>query len=224
MSTRIKVCGITRAEDAFAAVDLGADAIGFVFYSGSPRNASPAVVRDVTRNIPPFVTTVGVFVNADSALIRDIVTETGIRAVQLHGDESDEVARSLPYPVIKALRPRPGFDVCSLKRMQGVVYLVDAFEEGKYGGTGKLSDWTFAVQTKKVGHVIVSGGLNAGNVGEAIRTVQPYAVDVSSSIEREPGIKDRTKIMQFIEAVRTADSRLSNETHSADHQSAFPGK
>ncbi len=220
MITRIKVCGITRTDDALAAVDLGADAIGFIFYSGSPRAASQDVAREVVRQVPAFVTTVGVFVNAERQTIREIVEETGIRAVQLHGDEPDALIRSLPYPVIRAVRPRPGSVAGSLQRFPRMTFLVDAFETGKYGGTGKLSDWNFALQAKRAGPVILSGGLNPENVAGAIHAVRPYGVDVSSGVEREPGRKDRTKMARFIAAVHDANATLPPETSLIDNQIA----
>ncbi len=219
MRTRIKICGITRVEDALAAIELGADAVGFIFSAASPRVVNVAMAAQVARNVPSFVTPVGVFVNETAQTIRRIVEEAHIRAVQLHGDESEEFVNSLPYPAIKVYRIPDGVDLAAVHFFRGVTHLVDSYDARKFGGPGSRSNWAAAVRAKEFGPVILSGGLTPENVGDAIRAVRPYAVDVSSGVERAPGRKDRERIARFVEAVRDADARIlhdpvSNMNHS----------
>lgn len=205
MRTRVKICGITRVGDALDAVEMGADAVGFIFYHGSRREASQSVAREVAKRLPAFVTPVGVFVNADAATIKSVAEETGIRAVQLHGKEPMALIASLTLPVIRVVRELDEQELDSIGNMQGVSFLVDTADAQEFGGTGRLSDWNVASRLKKWGPVILSGGLTAENVGEGIRSVQPYAVDVSSGVESEPGKKDVGKIAEFVQAVHQAD-------------------
>jgi len=206
MSTRIKVCGITQPSDAFAAIDLGAEAVGFIFYEGSSRATTVEVAREVSLHAPPFVSTVGVFVNAEIETIHRIVREAHLRAVQLQGDEGEDVLKALPYPVIKAFRPRPGFNEAAFRSASSGTILIDGYAHGQYGGTGKLADWDSARRAKQYGRVILSGGLTPENVADAVVTVRPYAVDVCSGVESAPGRKDRDKVARFIAAVRNVDS------------------
>lgn len=208
MSTRIKVCGITQPGDAYAAIEYGADAVGFIFYERSPRTTTVEVAREVSLHAPPFVSTVGVFVNAEIETIHRIVREAHLHAVQLQGDEGGDVLGALPYPVIKAFRPRPGFDEAAFRSVPRGTILIDGYAHGQYGGSGKLADWESARRAKQYGRVILSGGLTPENVADAVAAVRPYAVDVCSGVESAPGRKDRDKVARFIAAVRGADSEI----------------
>lgn len=216
MRTRVKICGITRTEDAALAVELGADALGFVF-AESPRRVSPEKVREILGALPglPSVTPVGVFVNESPERIWEIVAECGLRAVQLHGDESPEVAEELAgvrhrasgIPVIKAIRVRDGSSLDTLTSCPASAFLLDAYSPEAYGGTGQRFDWDLARQAVATGRqIVLSGGLTPETVGEAIRTVRPFGVDVSSGVEVAPGRKDPAKLRAFFEAVREADA------------------
>ncbi|MCL4246468.1 MAG: phosphoribosylanthranilate isomerase [Candidatus Dadabacteria bacterium] len=199
---RIKVCGITSLEDALAAVDSGADALGFVFYEGSKRYIPPAEARRITDALPPFAATVGVFVNASPEEISAVVTESGIGVVQLHGDETPELASRIPFPVIKAVRVADRIDPGEVELYPVQAILFDKRSDDMYGGTGKSFDWSILRGLDIGRKVILSGGLTADNVAEAIGVARPYAVDVSSGVEDSPGRKNHLKLRQFIQAVR----------------------
>ena len=205
MSVRVKICGITSAQDALAAVDAGADALGFMFYEASPRRVTPEQASEIIRELPPFVARVGVFVNPDADKVRATIAETGIDTLQFHGEETPEFCRQFGLRVIKAFRVR---DVLSLKRLadfRNEAWLLDSFVEGKHGGTGAIFNWDLAAQAvKQGGRVILAGGLTPENVAEAVRQVRPYALDVSSGVELAPGRKDVTKVRAFIAAAKTA--------------------
>lgn len=201
---KIKICGITNPEDAFAAVDYGADALGFVFYPKSPRYVSPEKAREITAHLPPFITTVGVFVNEEPAKIKEIMDSARLRVLQLHGDEAPE-ACSLWLPVVKAFRVKDFVDLKPLERYKGLsAYLIDTYAPSVYGGTGQIFNWDIAVEAKRFGHIILSGGLTPENVEKAVRWVKPYAIDVSSGVEAEKGKKDLKKMKEFIEKARAA--------------------
>ena len=206
--TRIKICGLTRIEDVEAAVGQGADAIGFVFYPPSPRYVTPEQASVLARLIPPFVDVVGLFVNASPAEIEATCKAVPISLLQFHGDEEPDFCRQFSRPWLRAARVRPGLNLIEFARnfsdARGL--LLDAFVEG-YGGGGHVFDWTL-IPPGLPGHLILSGGLNADNVGEAIRRVRPVAVDVSSGVEKGKGIKDHDKIAAFIAAVRKADESI----------------
>lgn len=203
--TRIKICGITRPEDLRAAVELGADALGFVFYPPSPRFLDNARAIDLARGLPPFVTLTGLFVNEDVTTVRRIIETVPLQLLQFHGEEDAAYCRQFGLPYIKAARIRPGLDLveyaASFPDARGL--LLDAFVEG-YGGAGKTFDWRLIPDGLPL-PLIVSGGLDAANVGEAIRTLRPWAVDVSSGVESGKGIKDVAKIAAFITGVRNAE-------------------
>lgn len=203
--TRIKVCGITRPEDLHAAVELGADALGFVFYPPSPRFLDNARAASLARGLPPFVTSVGLFVNEDTVTVRRVIEAVPLQLLQFHGEEDAAYCRQFGLPYIKAARVRPGLDLleyaASFPDARGL--LLDAFVEG-YGGAGKTFDWRLIPDDLPL-PLIVSGGLDAANVGEAIRTLRPWAVDVSSGVESGKGIKDAAKIAAFITGVRNAE-------------------
>lgn len=206
MSPKIKICGITNQEDAETAVQEGADALGFVFYSQSPRYIQPAVAQHIIASLPPFVLSVGVFVNHDLDTVKRVFDDCGLALAQLHGDESPDFCESLNRPVLRALRLRDRSSFLALAEFKGRVgvrgFVVDAFSETAYGGTGQTTDWSLAGEVAKAVPILLAGGLTPENVQEAIRHVQPYGVDVSSGVERSPGRKDPAKIRTFIQSVR----------------------
>jgi phosphoribosylanthranilate isomerase len=207
---KVKVCGITNAEDALAAVEAGADALGFVFYQKSPRYVLPAVAGAIIAQLPPLVTPVGVFVNEGLAAVRSIIDTCGLALAQLHGDENASYCRELSRPTMKALRLKDRGGLLALAEYQGRGgvrgFVLDAFSEQSYGGTGQTTDWTLAADVAKTTPILLAGGLTPDNVAEAIRTVRPYGVDVSSGVESGPGKKDHAKISAFIDAVRVVSS------------------
>jgi len=201
---RVKICGITSLADAVAAAQAGADALGFVF-AESPRRVSVEVAREVISELPPYVTAVGVFVDESPEVVRRTATETGLGAVQLHGSEGPEVVAALaPLACIKAFRVRSRGDLEAMARYQVQGYLADAFVAGRPGGTGKTIDWRLFEGFRPPGPLILSGGLRPENVAEAVRRVRPYAVDVSSGVEAEPGCKDHERMRLFIQRARSA--------------------
>ena len=199
---RVKICGITNLEDAQCAVAAGADALGFVFYEKSPRYVSPEKVGQIVSELPPFVTTVGLFVNAAPDIIRQTMQMAGLRIIQLHGDEAPEDCRLNPYPVIKAVRVKGADSLAGIENYHVSALLLDAWNDQQYGGSGESFDWQLARKLTGRLPVILAGGLNPDNVAEAIRVVNPYAVDVSSGVETSPGRKDHNKIRKFIQQVR----------------------
>lgn len=203
---RVKICGITNLEDALLAVEGGADALGFIFATESPRRVSPARAAAICRRLPPFVTRVGVFVNASRAEVRRVVAACGLDAVQLHGEESPSACRDLAMRVIKAFRPRRAADLRTFGRYRVDAWLVDAFEKrGRRGGTGRLADWGLARRAAGMGRpLVLSGGLTPANVSAAIRAVRPYAVDACSGVERAAGRKDPAKLAAFLRRARAA--------------------
>ena len=203
--TRVKVCGITNLNDARASVEAGAYALGFNFYPKSPRYLPPLEAAEIIRQLPEGVFAVGVFVNEpDSAAIKTAARIAGIHAVQLHGEEPPSFCNSLnDLFIIKALRVGDGFHPAEAASFETDAILLDAFKAGLYGGTGQAFDWTVAVRTKEfVKKLYLAGGLNPTNVAEAIRTVQPYAVDVCSGVESSPGRKDPAKLCAFMDEIR----------------------
>ncbi|MCL2636339.1 MAG: phosphoribosylanthranilate isomerase [Betaproteobacteria bacterium] len=208
MKTRIKICGLTREADVEAAVTAGVDAIGFVFYPASPRYVTPQRAAELARRIPPFVATVGLFVNAPAADVLAACAAVPLNLLQFHGDEDAAYCRQFSRPWLRAARVRPGLDLVefalSFPDARGL--LLDAFVDG-YGGGGHVFDWTL-IPPGLPGFLLLSGGLTAANVGDAIRRARPAAVDVSSGVEASKGIKDRDKIAAFVAAVRKADESL----------------
>ncbi|HET8722247.1 MAG TPA: phosphoribosylanthranilate isomerase [Nitrospira sp.] len=209
-SIKVKICGITNIEDARAAIDAGADALGFVFYEKSPRYVAPATAAAIIAELPPLVTSVGVFVNHALATVRSIMESSGLAVAQLHGDENASYCRELSKPSIKAIRLKDRGSLLALAEYQGRAgvrgFLLDAFSEDAYGGTGQTIDWALAADVAKTARILLAGGLTPDNVGEAIRTVRPYGVDVSSGVESAPGKKDSAKITAFVRAVRVVSS------------------
>ena len=208
MSTRIKICGLTREEDVDASVAAGADAIGFVFYPPSPRYLSPRRAAELARRVPPFIDVVGLFVNEAPESLLAVCDAVPVNLLQFHGDEDAAYCRQFKRPYLRAARVRPGLDLVEFARAfpdaRGL--LLDAFVEG-YGGGGHVFDWSL-IPPELPGFLVLSGGLTAANVGEAIERVRPVAVDVSSGVEAGKGIKDHSKIAAFVAAVRNADESL----------------
>ncbi|MCG7974526.1 MAG: phosphoribosylanthranilate isomerase [Candidatus Thiodiazotropha taylori] len=207
MRTRIKICGITRTEDALTATRLGADAIGLVFYPPSPRSVSPEQAQRIVKSLPPFVTVVGLFVNEDRAVIEQILNQVPLDLLQFHGDESAEDCSGFGRPWIKAIRMRQETDLLSLERQYADAsgLLLDTYQAGVPGGTGKTFDWDL-VPESLAGRVILAGGLNSENVTRAVASLHPYAVDVSGGVEAAKGIKDAAKIEAFITGVMRGDN------------------
>lgn len=203
MTTRIKMCGLTRIEDVEAAVDAGAHAVGLVFYPPSPRYVDLATAATLARAVPPFITIVGLFVNADAATVKATLAAVPLHVLQFHGDEDEVYCRQFDRPYLKAARVRPGMDLLQYAAgfPSAQAILLDAFVDG-YGGGGKVFDWS-AIPADLGKPIVLSGGLDAGNVVEAIARVRPAAVDVSSGIERAKGIKDAEKMRAFVAAVRS---------------------
>lgn len=202
---RSKICGITRLEDALAAIEAGADALGFVFYAKSPRAVEARQARDIIAALPPFVTTVGLFVNASRCELTEILEVVPLDLLQFHGDEMPADCEGYHRPWIKALRVRPGDDLeAACRHYAGASgILLDTYVAGIPGGTGEAFDWSL-VPARLSKPIILAGGLSADNVGEAIRQVRPYAVDVSGGVEQAKGIKDSAKVEAFLRAVRQA--------------------
>ena len=202
---KIKMCGITNSDDARAAVHSGAWALGFVFYKKSPRYISPSRAKKIIAALPPFVVPVGVFVNQKEGALKDIASFCGLSTLQLHGDETPQYCGRLKdYKVIKAFRVGAGFEAATARRYAVSAYLFDTYQEDAFGGSGKAFNWGLIQGEKFDAPVILSGGLHAGNVAEAISAVGPYAVDVSSGVESAPGKKDVVLLQAFCKAVRTA--------------------
>lgn len=207
--TRIKICGITREQDLQAAVAAGADALGFVFYARSPRNIDLPQAKQLLAALPPFVSSVGLFVDPSAETVREVLAQAPLDLLQFHGDESPEFCRQFGRPYLKAIRVRAGVDLveCAARYADAQALLLDAYVEGVQGGTGESFDWALIPRVLSL-TVILSGGLHPGNVAEAVRAVRPYAVDVSSGVEASKGIKDAAKIAAFIKEVKNVDLQL----------------
>lgn len=205
MAVRVKICGITRAEDLQAACNAGADALGFVFYARSPRHLEIAQAAALVAQLPPFVQSVGLFVDAEPAFVEAVLKAVPLDLLQFHGSEAPEQCRHHGRPYLKAVRMREGTDLVKYCADfdDARALLLDAYVPGVPGGTGERFDWELipAGLTKPI---VLSGGLDAGNVGRAVQTVRPWAVDVSSGVEAAPGIKDAARVAAFIENVRCA--------------------
>jgi phosphoribosylanthranilate isomerase len=203
--TRIKVCGITRSEDLQAAVRAGADAIGLVFYPPSPRCLSLEKARALAAEVPPFVTPVALFVNAEAATVREVLERVRPAMLQFHGEESPAFCAQFGVPYLKACRMKPGVDLLEyLRPFAGAAgWLLDS-HVAEYGGVGESFDWSL-IPAERSHPIVLSGGLHSGNVREAVRRVRPWAVDVSSGVESAKGIKDAARIAAFVAEVRNAD-------------------
>ena len=206
MATAVKICGITRVEDALVAAHAGAHAIGLIFHAGSPRLVTHDMARRVVEALPPFVTPVTLFVDAKPDDVKRVIAEVRPQLLQFHGDESPEFCESFDMPYIKAVKVRPGVDLLQYARRYRTAkgLLLDAFVAGSHGGTGSTFDWALIPQQLPL-PLILAGGLHQDNVADAIRRVRPWAVDVSSGVEATKGIKDAAKIAAFIRGARNAD-------------------
>lgn len=204
--TAIKICGITRKDDALAAASCGANAIGLVFYVPSPRHITPPAAAGILRALPPFVMSVGLFVDAPADEVRATLAVARVDLLQFHGAESAAYCRSFGVPYLKALRVRPGVDLlqCAQDYHDAKALLLDAYVEGLHGGSGATFDWALIPKNLPL-PVVLSGGLTPDNVTAAVRAVRPWAVDVSSGVESAKGIKDAARIAAFITEVRNAD-------------------
>ena len=206
--TWIKICGLRRAEDVSAAVDADADAIGFNFWTGTKRYIDPLDAAKIIKDLPPAVLPVGVFVDSAPGHILEVAAATGIRAVQLHGEENPEILSALDgFKTIKAIKISERLEPAKLEAFRKAdIILLDRAVNGMVGGTGVTFDWALAAEAQKYATILLAGGLNPENVAEAIRRVQPWGVDVASGVENEPGVKDPARIREFIRNAREAFS------------------
>jgi phosphoribosylanthranilate isomerase len=216
VTARVKVCGITRMEDALLACDLGADALGFVCWPGSPRFIEPEQVRTIVAALPPFVATVGVFVNQTPDYVASVASTAMLSAVQLHGDEDPAAFAPVASRLIKSVAVSAGFDAAHAVSAlsQRVTMLLDAHDPIRRGGTGRAIDWKIAARVAHMRRVILSGGLTPGNVAVAQASVHPYAVDVSSGVETSPGVKDPAKLRAFFAALASRDTDADDTTRA----------
>lgn len=203
---KIKICGITNTDDALAAADAGADALGFNFYKKSPRYIEPQKAAEIIASLPPFVLPVGIFVNEREERIRDVQAITGVKVLQFHGDESAEFCERFQFGdrIIKAFQVKDRESLKQMAHYRVSAFLLDSYKEGMRGGTGESFDWHLAVVAKTFGRIILAGGLTPDNVAEAVRLVQPYAVDVAGGVEKAKGLKDHAVLRKFISEVRKA--------------------
>jgi len=217
MTTGIKICGITRLEDARHAAACGADALGFIFCRPSPRYISPAAAAAIIAALPARVCRIGVFVNEEAAVVKETMAVCGLDMVQLHGDESPAYCRGIAGReiLIKALPLATAADLQRAARYPAAAILVDARDGGRYGGTGKPASWELAARLGKTGPVILAGGLNGENIRAALRTVGPRAVDINSGVETAPGQKDPGKVAEIIRIIREEDERKNGESRDA---------
>ncbi|QAB14994.1 phosphoribosylanthranilate isomerase [Hydrogenovibrio thermophilus] len=209
MRTRIKICGMTRSEDALAAAEAGADALGFVFYPPSPRHIEIDQAWSIIDVLPAFVTTTALFVNPEPGLVKTVIQRLKIDLLQFHGDESVEFCEQFERPYIKAVRMQPGTNLADLSQhyASAQALLLDTYVKGVPGGTGEAFNWDWVAPSKREDTclpIILAGGLTAENVGQAVQTVQPWAVDVSGGVEAEPGKKSVAQIQAFVEAVNAS--------------------
>lgn len=200
---KTKICGMTQLKDALFAVEQGADAVGFIFYKKSPRSVTMKAVREIILELPPFVDTVGVFVNESADRVNKIADYCGLDLVQLHGEESPAFCRKIHRRVIKAFRVTDLQSLRQIGKYPVTGFLLDTFCEDMRGGTGKAFDWNLALPVKKIGPVILAGGLTPRNIGQAVSRVRPYGVDVCSGVEKSPGIKDPEQVRAFLANIRS---------------------
>jgi phosphoribosylanthranilate isomerase len=208
---RVKICGITNITDALSAAECGIDALGFIFYPKSPRYVPPEKAKEIIQKLPREMTRVGVFVNQEIQEVKEVAKFCDLSLIQLHGDESPLYCIQLSgFSLIKAVSPRTEADILKSRKYPVGAILVDAYEPGRYGGTGKISDWRLAIKVKETHPLILSGGLSAENIREAIEAVRPHAVDINSGIEISPGKKDPDKIRRIMEVVREIEQKGQN--------------
>ncbi|MCW8889733.1 MAG: phosphoribosylanthranilate isomerase [Sedimenticola sp.] len=208
MRTRVKICGITRTEDAMSAINAGADAIGLVFYPPSPRAVTLAQAIEIVRVLPAFVSVVGLFVNPDYDQVSDVLNQVHLDLLQFHGDEPASECEAFGSPYLKAVRMRPEIDLLKVEKQYPSAsgLLLDSYKKGTPGGTGEAFEWA-RIPASLRNRIILAGGLSAVNVEQAICQIRPYAVDVSGGVEREKGIKDQDKILAFMRGVESADRK-----------------
>ncbi len=207
---RVKICGITNMEDALMAVEAGADALGFVFFRGSPRCISPEQAAAIIRQLPPFVQTVGLFVNEEPATVNNVADQSGLDLVQLHGEESPNYCDEIRRRVIKAFRVKDHATLDDMTSYHVAACLLDAWSPAAHGGTGTTFNWEIAARAAASNRIILAGGLTSENVAAAVATVHPYAVDVSSGVESAPGKKDAGLVRAFVGAAQQISTRLRN--------------
>jgi phosphoribosylanthranilate isomerase len=205
--TKVKICGITSIEDALAAAEAGADALGFVFFEKSPRYIEPEKAAAIIAQLPPFVQVVGLFVNAALDFVNLTADSCRLDIVQLHGDESPAYCQAVRRRVLKAFRVRGMESLAAMADYRVAAFLLDAYTPGVYGGTGESFNWDCAVAAKGRGPIVLAGGLDAENVASAVERVAPYGVDVSSGVESSPGRKDHEKVRRFIQQAKAAGTR-----------------
>jgi phosphoribosylanthranilate isomerase len=206
---KVKICGITRLQDALDACDLGADILGFNFVPASPRYLNPYTAREIISKLPPFVISMGIFADEEPDVVNDLAVFLGLDAVQLHGTEDTSYCRKIKSPVVKALRVETGADLEKVDECNISAYLLDSRVDGVLGGSGQTFPWQAAIDFCRSHKVFAAGGLTPDNVGDAVRTLDPYGVDTASGVETGPGIKDRVLMDRFITAARYA--RIGNE-------------
>jgi len=199
---KVKICGITNIDDALYVAELGADALGFIFVKSSPRYIAPKTARKIIQELPPFIIPVGVFADVLQEEILGVIEQTGIKCVQLHGNETLKQLAGFPVPVYKSFRVDSSFNPEILRRYKESAYLLDTKISGELGGTGKTFDWEIAVKAKEYGRIILAGGLKPENIIEAVQIVQPYAVDVNSGVEQCTGKKDYGKLKLLFELLK----------------------
>lgn len=205
MSVKVKICGITNVEDGIAAAKAGADALGFIFYEESPRYLPINKAQLVIRDLPPMIVKVGVFVDAPEEVVFRAIGECGLNLLQFHGSETPEYCLQFGVMTMKAFPVRDAQSLSRLTDFKTDAWLLDAYSPNKLGGTGESFNWDLAIEARKLGRpIFLAGGLTPGNVAEAVRRVQPYAVDVSSGVEASPGKKDHAKVKSFIDAAKSA--------------------
>ena len=201
---KVKICGITRLQDAMDACDLGADVLGFNFVPSSPRYLNPYAAKDIIAALPPFITTVGIFADEDLPVMNDMAQFMNLDALQLHGHEDARYCREVKNPVVKAIRVESALDLEGVDEFDVSAYLLDARVEGMLGGSGKTFPWELAKSICRSHKVFVAGGLTSENVGRAVQMLAPYGVDTASGVESKPGIKDPVLVERFIRAARSA--------------------
>jgi phosphoribosylanthranilate isomerase len=207
MSVKVKICGVTNVVDALTAAEAGADLVGLMFYEKSPRNISIQTAAEIARSLPPFVVKVGVFVDPEPEKVLRAIADCGLNFLQFHGNETPEFCMQFGLMSMKAFRIRSEESLSLLTDYGTDAWLLDSSADEKLGGTGKTFDWKLAVAANKLGKpIFLAGGLTPDNVADAVRSVQPYGVDVSSGVEKSPGKKDPAKVRAFIEAARTASA------------------
>lgn len=205
MTTRVKICGITSVADGLMAVAAGADMVGLMFYDQSPRHVALPVAAEISRALPPYIQRVGVFVNPDETFVNQAIVECGLNLLQFHGEESSGFCTQFGLMSVKALRVQDASSLAALANYQTDAFLLDAYSRSGRGGTGEKFNWNLAVEARKFGKpIFLAGGLTPENVAEAVRQVQPFAVDVSSGVELAPGRKDETKVRAFVTAAKNA--------------------